>query len=624
MKKALSVILAMLMLLSVAPMAFAEVIATADAPIAIAADAETTIELEQYNTGELTDADGATASFTIDVYEGEGKSYLYDGWIVGKKLVQTLQVSVEKAGTYDIELVVSTGSYSSTIAAILDGNTVPANYSYTTESLGKAPDYFHADFEASKKVFRADLTEGSHKLAISYPERGTSVGGGIAFAADYVKFIPVENTVFEIGENGATIEVEDVGFNAKREDNSIYLAPKLTDGSTTRKSGALTQTIDGTDTTVGHAFSIREQSYASKPLILTIPINVEKAGWYDVNAYLSQNSGLSQVHLYGRGEIINNATTLYRIEKLPYTYRDQVSYRYANRSYFAAGAQELTFRILTRTAPEANVGQIWFYADKITLTPVEIAEEDYAVISENGGTIEYEDYKEFASNEANVNVYDAKTAANNRASGSSFVLFDTSTKRLRDLYIDIPLTVEKSGLYDVELIASNLGTRFYVDEVAISLTRGSRLDGTWASQKGDYYCIQYFPAHPYTGKVYLTAGDHVFTTVSERRAGADYNDDIANALDCIKFTAVENTASYFEEDNSVYVEANTETVSGTAIIALYNGKELVGTLSYDVTDEELISGTVDCTKKPDTAKVFVWDSMETISPAMAPVIITVE
>jgi len=104
MKKTLSIILSMLLIMTMAPMAFAEVIANSDAPIAIAADGETIIELEDYNTGELTQTDGTTSEFTIDVHEAEDKSYLFDGWIGGTKLVQTLEVSVVKAGTYDAQV----------------------------------------------------------------------------------------------------------------------------------------------------------------------------------------------------------------------------------------------------------------------------------------------------------------------------------------------------------------------------------------------------------------------------------------------------------------------------------------------------------------------------------------
>ncbi len=622
MKKALSVILSMLMLLSVAPMAFAEVIANADAPIAIAADAETTIELEQYNTGELTKVDGTTESFTIDVHEGEGKSYLYDDWIYGKKLVQTLTVSAAEAGTYDVEAVFAVADHLSAVSLVVNGTTVPtfsSNTALNTTTDEGTVYYFDSDFPAYKKTFRVELAAGDNKLSFVYPERGASVGGGIALAADYVKFIPVENTVFEIGESGTTtIEMETLTNHTKIDNGSgVYVHD--------HRISTVTETAADGSTVTHELFGFVEKNYNKTPLVMTIPINVEKAGWYDVNAYLSKGASyLSVLTLNNqtRGKYFSNATgtNANRMELLPYKYLDQTSYRYEDCAYLPAGEQNLTLNVATRL--EAVVGGIWFYGDKITLTPVEIAEEDYAVISANGGVVEYENYTDYISDGLSVNVRNETTNPGNRASNSSYIQFDTNANRTHDLYIDIPVTVEKSGLYDVELIASTYGTRFYVDEAAVSLTRGSRLDTKWSSNLGDYYCMQYYSANPYTGKVYLTAGDHVFTTISERRA--DNKNDVANALDCIKFTAVENTASYFEEDNSVFVEANTETVSGTAVIALYNGKELVGTFSYDVTDEELISGTVYCTKKPDTAKVFVWDSMETISPAMAPVIITVE
>ena len=156
MKKLLALSLAMLMLLTTVPFTFAEVIANGDTPIAIAADAETKIELEDYATGEFTDIDGNVASCQITVHKNDANSYIFNGGSKGKNLTQTLKLNVAEAGTYDIELVYAEADYLSKTAVSLNGVTVPEFHTSqlipdTTADDGSTVYYFEADFKAYKK-----------------------------------------------------------------------------------------------------------------------------------------------------------------------------------------------------------------------------------------------------------------------------------------------------------------------------------------------------------------------------------------------------------------------------------------------------------------------------------------
>jgi len=618
MKKTLSIILSMLLIMTMAPMAFAEVIANSDAPIAIAADGETIIELEAYNTGELTNADGTTAQRTIPTYTNEenGKSYLHTGHIAGTNLVQTLEVSVAEAGSYDIEVVHSTGDASSKIKFAVDGTTVQTYY-YNATEIAAIGEYFHEHFKATKTVFRVDLSAGSHKLAISYPERSGSLAGTIAFAADCVKFTPAEeNTVYDVAKSGTTtIEMEELTYNTKRADQTQFYIRNFA-------TPTVTETAEDGSTTEHTILALTEKKYDSQPLVMTIPIDIEKAGWYDVDAFLLRGQtylSITTLRNQTRGTILRttNGTNPYRTNQI-YSYKDQAGYQYESRVYMPAGEQNLILNIATRA--EGTAGGIFFWGDKITLTPVELPAEERAVISENGGTIEYEAWTDYISNEMTVNVKDATTNPDNKASGSSFIQFDTGTNRSYEFYMDIPVTVEKSGVYDVELIASNLPTLIYFDGAATSLQRGKMLDKTWSSNTGDYYCLKWFPAHPYTGRVYLTAGEHVFTTKSPLRAAE--NNDLANAYDCIRFTPAESKV--FITSNKAMINVAYETpVIGTAIAAFYEDNQLKHLATKEITEETQAFDIETITDaKPDKVKVFLWESVTGAKPTEDVITIT--
>ncbi|MBQ4086723.1 MAG: hypothetical protein IJC78_00570 [Clostridia bacterium] len=568
MKKALSVILAMLMLLTITPMAFAEVIANGETPLAIAADTETKIDLENYPNGELTDLEGNIAPYTMEVHKNDANSYVFSGGLKGINLTQTLKFNVTEANTYDIEMVYTDADYLSKINVALNGVSVPAFYiaqaiADTTAEDGSTVYYFEKDFAAHKKVFRADLSAGDNTLTITFPERTGSLAGTIAFAADYVSFTPVakQTPAAVSGNETTTIEAETLTFNTTLAgDMDIYVhnysTPVVNDSCT--------------------AFGFTEKNYNNTPLKMTIPINVEKAGYYDVEAIMNKGeSWLSSATLYSsaRGKLLTSSGSKYLKATSENKLGGQATGIYGKRTYLPAGEQTLTIDIGTR--PEAAPGGIWFLADKISLTPVTHTAEESAVIPAAGGTVEYEDFQNYVNDEIPVTIYNATTAAGNMASGSSFIKFDTGA-RSYDFYIDIPVYVEKAGFYDLDLIGSSAGSNdLYIDGASVTFTKGTNIgnyDNT--THIGDYYCVKYFPAVQYESRVFLAAGAHTFTTKSQRRANQSY--DVANIYDCIMLephlpeavsvsadaTAsiqLENYTNYISADNTSQLKSNYST-----------------------------------------------------------------
>ena len=132
--------------------------------------------------------------------------------------------------------------------------------------------------------------------------------------------------------------------------------------------------------------------------------------------------------------------------------------------------------------------------------------------------------------------------------------------------------------------------------------------------------MKWFPAHPYTGRVYLTAGEHVFTTKSPLRAAE--NNDLANAYDCIRFTPAE--AKVFITSNKAMINVAYETpVIGTAIAAFYEDNQLKHLATKEITEETQAFDIETITDaKTDKVKVFLWESVTGAKPTEDVITIT--
>ena len=212
-----------------------------------------------------------------------------------------------------------------------------------------------------------------------------------------------------------------------------------------------------------------------------------------------------------------------------------------------------------------------------------------------------------------------------RTEGNMYQYYGTSTSSpvTDPTYITIPMTVTKSGKYNVVYL--------------ISAGNGSDIDLNLKSSDGNLVPIGNndkvgeTPETSYS----TTYGDvYKYSTTLENIKAGEYEilatiSPTSNSrhlcyLDSIQFTLLEESQpeNTLTEDNST-VTANVyydEAISGEAILALYSGTELVG-LSDWQTLENATSVTLSATptKAYTKAKVFVWDGTVNMDPKVGAV-----
>ena len=213
------------------------------------------------------------------------------------------------------------------------------------------------------------------------------------------------------------------------------------------------------------------------------------------------------------------------------------------------------------------------------------------------------------------------------------------------LYIHVPVTVEKDGRYNIALYSS-IGDGEFIsfsevkvdgEAVAVNSKAYDSEDLSLDADGNIDYVNANYKMHRFSAYADLSAGEHTITYYAKKRTYYDKNDvnqvadaaegktRVTNVVDRIDITKCENTVVYNQENASVYAEVYPESaVSGTAIIALYSGKKLVGLQTADAENTQKISGTVICSEKPETAKILVWGDLNNVVPKMIPIELAVQ
>lgn len=290
MKKLLSIVLTAVMLSSTfMPMAFAEE-STDSTAIAITAAGTTVIETEDHDAAfQHVASDGTTSAAS----PSKGSYTQPDGTVIGYTcsdgettgaLVQTLDLSVEAAGVYNVELISAEAEHLSNAILAIDG--VDVAYYYSTSSLDKTlgdgtTEYYFGtqDFPAYKKSFRVELSAGSHTLSLTYDMSDTT-NGAISFATDKITFSPVTMPeIIEItGMYGAAFDLENYINNIK-----------IADNSTTTNIDESIYMVPGRIGYDGTALSLTEKDLGAAA-ILTIPVKVTQTGYYNVESVMAQQT----------------------------------------------------------------------------------------------------------------------------------------------------------------------------------------------------------------------------------------------------------------------------------------------------------------------------------------------
>ena len=194
------------------------------------------------------------------------------------------------------------------------------------------------------------LPAGDYTLTVQFNGRTiTPSCSGMAFMIDYVKVTPEEVPYTTISAEGkTTVEMEDVAAYFIKDD--VYpVNATVTDH--VKASGSKVAGITESPMEIGHS--------------LKLPVNVEKAGWYDMGSVLSVKNGewTSLVTLYVNGKpvIVGDQTNAAEClayaedgETIDYMNKSYLMYRFNEKVYLEAGENEVSLLAIPRTGKTDN------------------------------------------------------------------------------------------------------------------------------------------------------------------------------------------------------------------------------------------------------------------------------
>lgn len=208
-----------------------------------------------------------------------------------------------------------------------------------------------------------------------------------------------------------------------------------------------------------------------------------------------------------------------------------------------------------------------------------------------------------------------------------YVKFETSTGTKPDPFVlEIPVSFDKSGVFDITYL---VGYKSGHSDVTLTLNKdgeepitiGTNHKNGTLIEEG--YVTSVAPMHRYEKSMEIQAGK--YTLKLEMKPNV--NDRWLGQFDYIEFipqAGVENENTLTIEGNKVTANVYYEKeVSGTPIIALYNGEELVlAEPGETVCSADNVTIFANTTLDFDTVKVFVWDEMDSIIPQIGAVTLT--
>ncbi|MBQ4087327.1 MAG: hypothetical protein IJC78_03660 [Clostridia bacterium] len=550
MKKILSLLLATMMIVcTFVPMVSAEEVTEEPVEttavvndIAVSGTETTVIKIEDYNKFEHTLKDGTVKQSDVPIEtatasDGTELKFLRTGSMSAGSIEQTFRLTAEKTGAYDVSYIFSNVGHLSRPYVRIDGADVKV---YKTKSLeastGISSGYFGSKdhLGAQQNHFCLNLKEGEAVSVTLLFDMSNTGNAALAFAMDDFVITPLAmQEAVEIGDDSVSIEMEKYLNHGRLPDNadteadeSIYVIPASTSNS-------------------GTLYALTEYNPGSSVQV-AIPVNVKKAGAYDIEMISNHLSGewMSgiEVQTAGRADILQN-TSAYRTEDLsaPATEGGRPTYfdtnypagKYGSKVFLNKGQQDIVVILKQRTADSRICAKI----DNIKLTPHEM--KPVALDKAAETKIEFENYNDAFNTKGAVKNLENTPA--NQASGGSYLFWDTGA-RTQDLYGDILVSVPKTGFYDVKLIStavSGSAPALYVDGVKATVKVGEIFDTKGEDGVYSYFGVAHFGAREATASIYLTEGEHWLTTSITRRevteGGATFQ-DVAGLLDYMTFT----------------------------------------------------------------------------------------
>ena len=330
MKKVLSFVLAIAMLITTVPMAFAEE-KEVPAVVTINEAGTTSIELSDYatfahtakSTGEVTEKVLGPKANTLA--DGTEVSFIATTYIAPGSMTMTVPIHVEKGGRYRIETLYAEAGHLSEPIIKIGETELKSFYNRTVMDTEVTSDegettklsYFNNInlFSAIRVNTDVVLPAGDQDLTVTFDMSNTN-NPALAFAADYISFTRFEDVpTLDIAAEGTTkIELE----NYK---NSVTHAGSITgvSGSTALNGRllALTEMLPGSD------------------LEVKIPVNVKEAGLYDLETVMSIGNSSWMTYAYISTD--SGKTVLNNISGSNSAIRENLSVAEDGSAYFNKG-----------------------------------------------------------------------------------------------------------------------------------------------------------------------------------------------------------------------------------------------------------------------------------------------
>ena len=303
----------------------------------------------------------------------------------------------------------------------------------------------------------------------------------------------------------------------------------------------------------GGGYLYWDTNHLEEDLQAEFSVSVPESGLYAVSLIASKISGcFPKISIDGLDVLdsgANKGTVLDQIGK-------DGKYPYYNRPFFAAiespgktiyltaGEHSVSTYVPRRNLKEGEkiINDVAVCLDSLTFAPA-----DTVSVSPGETWIEYEDFAGMFNTIGSVR--NLTNTPGNLASGGGYVYWDTGYLQ-EDIRIDIPVTVERGGIYDLSVIASRVGSypQIFVD--GNIMFDGTKKGGTAVDEKGEdevypYFAKKIFGALDHTATFYLSQGTHVLSTGLTRRtfqeSGAEMR-DVASCIDRIKLVRIKAPA----------------------------------------------------------------------------------
>ncbi len=562
------------------------------------------IEFEDYVSAvsiEETDGVPGTAS-TKSWARCSGGAYMeidtLDNLAVNEYEAFSIPLCVKQEGYYEMEYVDCSGispvdfflnttegaALNNGFAAIKD--TVvdeSGNYSYFAPGWAVAQTH-------NGKVY---LPEGEHELIVRVKNRGGKFNDFASYL-DYLEFTPYTQLI-----------EKDEEFMIEFENYQKHFSPTQPE-------------VRPYDQAMGGAF-VASGGAGTETVTLDIPVYVAETGTYHVDASIGQAGQLSLVSLLKNGEEELYSFTLENANRHLFSETHYVLREYKFDLELEKGLQTLTFSMAPRDGWGATVAYALDYfrfapdtdgivaADK----PVKIEFENVvsrisSVVQSDGSVITNKD----------GSVYIIATPNSTGCSGGKYAILDTPDGQAVDKYYDIPvlLHVKDTGYYHMEYAAcGNLSAPVvYLDNEAnvITGTRTKLIEEKDENGLDVYFGMDWSTAAIFNKAIYLKEGVHTVYFRTYARGGKFL--DYAQCYDYVDFAPVDT----FEITDGVATATVTQknAVTGTAILALYNGNQLVGIGSAYVSDARMMTITAQTEDVVTGAKVMVWSGFGAAVP----------